>query len=372
MSIVTPEIRECGAYTAQTAIWLADRDGHRRQRLPVDIPVQGTISYNEDRTVKRSLSLEINHPERLTPFRDYLIPETTITDAAGTVTTRPWGLFLATPPKTNLTGTRYSGTIKAVDLTWLLSKDTLPDGMVVDAGTDPGQAAREIATAVLDARQVAIPNMGMTLDHAYAPDPGTTRLAAMTALLDTAGWYAPWMDSSGTIRSARQRDPQTASPKRRYTVPGDTVTIVPPVTGTPNWDRLRNQVTVFATRPDQPPIFATVEVTNRASPVHPANLGTPEHPLWLTDPVEDAEIKTKAAARAKAERLLAQGVNWYRSLRVRTLVDQGADAHDVIALDVHHQGAHFTGNWVRRTWTVKLRGVTAVMDADVSATMPWQ
>ncbi|MGI8406097.1 MAG: hypothetical protein ACR2OE_15285, partial [Thermomicrobiales bacterium] len=100
---VTNVLTGGGAYAVQTALWRSDRYGNRLERVPVSIPIQGTLDYNEDREVKRKLSLEVNSPNFFTPFNDFVIPEITITEATGNRRTRQWGHYTVTPPNTTLT-----------------------------------------------------------------------------------------------------------------------------------------------------------------------------------------------------------------------------------------------------------------------------
>lgn len=372
-TVITNIVQRGGAYAVRTTLWRADRLGNKLARIPNDIPVQGNIAYNEDREIKRTLSLEVNNPHAITPFRDYLIPELTLVDAAGNQRTEQQGLYIATPPNTTLTAARFSGTIEAQDITWVLANDELPGGTVVPAGTDTGAAAREIALAVLPADRLNLPDTGILLATDVPPTPGTSRLGAMTALYNTANWYAPWSDGHGIVTTAPWQDLQTARPTRHYRSDADEVTIVPPLNEDPDWGRLRNRVTVRNIAPNREPIYWTAEVTNPDSPVHPHNLGTEQHPLWRSGtPVDDAQIPNEAAARARAESLLANGASYYRKATIQTLVDLTADAHDVIALDVNHQGAVYDGLWFRRTWTTRLRGVTALTESSIYRTEAWQ
>lgn len=367
------EVQSGGAYATAMTLFLADRSGRKLERLPLEIPVQGTVSYNEDTSPARRLALEVNHPHRLDPFRDYLIPELTMRDAAGNVTTRPLGHYLVTPPSTTLTASRFSGDLQAHDITWLLMQDTFRDSVTIPAGTDTGEAARTIATAVLDTAQVNLPDTGTMLATPMQIDAGTSRMEAITDLYALANYYKPWMTGSGVLTTTPALDLETAAASRVYRVPGDDVTIVPPVSESPEWTRLRNRVTVRNIAPEREPIVATAEVTNPDSPVHPENIGgDPTRPLWLAQTVDDPQVDTPEAALARAQRLLAEGASWYRKLSIRTLVDLDADAHDVIELDVAHAGARYDGRWMRRAWTVELQGVTALTVSEVTRIERWR
>lgn len=366
-----------GAYATTTRIYLADRDGRKLEELPLDMPVTGSVDYSQDTAISRSLSLEVNNPHLLTPFGDYLIPEVTLSDAAGNVTRRELGHFIVTPPRTHLSAVRYSGTLEAKDLTWLLVNDTYSGDEVIPAGTDTGEAAREIAQAAMANAQVNIPNTGIALATEFQINAGDSRMDVMTDVLKVANWYRPWMTSNGVLVSAREIDLLTAAASRRYSTQDRNITIVPPIDETPEWTRLRNRVTVRKIVPGQDVIYATAEVTNPDSPVHPLNLGRSRYgdaqrPLYLSEVVEDGQVESVEQALARAETLLAAGASWYRPLNIVTIVDLDADAHDVIELDVQHQGARYEGLWMRRAWSIRLRGVTALTESRISRVERWR
>lgn len=366
-----------GAYAATTTIYLADRDGRRIEALPLDIPTHGTIDYNEDTEISRKLSLAVSNPHRLTPFGDYLIPVVTMSDAAGNVSSRPLGHFIVTPPKTQLTATRYSGTLEAYDLTWLLANDTYSGDEVIPAGTDIGAAARDIALAVLDSRLVNIPDTGVPLAEDFPIHEGDSRFDVQTALLSICDWYRPWATGDGILVSAPAIDLDTAAPDRRYSSRDRNVTIVPPISEAPDWTRLRNRVTVRNISPGRDPIHKTAEVTNPDSPVHPHNLGRSRYgvasrPLYLSRVVDDPQITTEDQALQRAQSLLASGASWYRPATIATVADLDADAHDVIELDVTHQGARYDGLWIRHGWSLELRGIVALTTSRISRIERWR
>lgn len=369
---ITSVVQRGGAYTSRARLWVADRSGRRIEELPVNIPVEGTIDFNEDRAVKRTLSLVVNDPGRLRPFKDYLIPEIVQTDAAGNVQVEPMGHFIVTPPRRTLTLTRYAGSLEAQDISWVLANDGLSDEVVIPPGTDRGAAARELTLTVLDARQVNIPDTGSVTTEETVIHAGTMRLAAIGDLLEASSWYVPAVDGYGILQTSPYHDLSTAQPSRRYSTAERSVSIVPPLDDDPDWSRLRNRVVVRNIQPDKDPIVAVAEVTNPSSPVHPANLGTPEHPLWLTETIEDSQVQTYEEALAVARNRLASGASYYQKLNIRTVADLRAGAHDVIELDVREHGASYTGLFLRRAWQLSIKGIVTLTTAEVTRVEQWR
>lgn len=355
-------------YAVSARLWRADRYGTRIEQVPIDVPVQGTIEYNEDTEAKHKLSLEVNRPGYLRPFVDYLIPELTLVGLDGVPQTAALGHYIVTPPKTRLTASRFSGTIEGRSIVWLLASDTLGDGLTIPAGTDKGAAARDIALgAGLLASQLALPDTGDVLAEDWPVDPGTTRLTAINDLYNSANWYAVWADGQGVVRTSPWQDLDTARETHRYGA-ADELAIIGELDEEPEWGRLRNRVTVRNIAPGREPIHSTREVQNRASPMHRDNLGL----VLAGAPVDDPQIETQAQADARAETLLADGASYYRKARVSTVLDLSAGAHDVVRLDLTHAGARYDGLWVRRAWKVRLGGVTAVTESDLYRIERWR
>ena len=356
-----------GAYAVQIVLWRADRYGNRLERVPVSIPIQGALDYNEDRDVKRKLSLTVNSPHYFTPFSDFVIPEITLTDASSTRTTRQMGHYLVTPPNTSLTPGRFSGSLEAQDATFLLQRDTIPFALNFFAGIDPGAGARRVAIdGGFAPSQLVLPDTGFNLTTAMHFDAGTSRLKVINDLYNAANWYAVWMDGDGLIRTMPYQNLQTASPRRTYSTQGDDVQLIPPIGEQPDWSRLRNRVTVRSISPDKPTIFGMAEIVNPNHPLHRDRIG-----MVLAETFDDSQVADNAAASQKAALVLSTSASYYRKLAIETVIDLDADAHDIIGLDVRHREVTYDGNWFRRAWTMQLKGVTARTSHELFRVESW-
>lgn len=364
---VTNVLNRSGAYAVQIALWRADRYGNRLERVPVSIPIQGALDYNEDRDVKRKLSLTVNSPHYFTPFSDFVIPEITLTDASGTRTTRQMGHYLVTPPNTTLAPGRFSGSLEAQDVTFLLQRDTLPFALNFFAGVNPGAGARGVAIdGGFSPAQLVLPDTGFALTTAMHFDAGTSRLKVINDLYNAANWYAVWMDGDGVVRTMPYQNLQTASPKQTYSTQGKNVQLIPPIGEQPDWSRLRNRVTVRSISPDKPTIFGMAEIVNPNHPLHRDRIG-----MVLAETFDDSQVTTNADAGAKAALLLSTSASYYRKLAIETVVDLDAGAHDIIGLDVRHREVTYDGKWFRRAWTMQLKGVTARTSHDLFRVESW-
>jgi len=361
-------VRRIGSYATRTVLWRADRYGNRLDAIPNQIPVSGSISYNEDNEIKRSLSLTVNDPGSLRPFRDFVIPEISLIAPDGTVTTRPFGHFQVVPQRITLTPGRMSGTIEAKDITHLLARSAV-GAITFPVGTDPGTAVREgFLSSGFAPSQIAIPDTGRQLTAAMTPDPGTNWLKVATDLLNAVNWYAPWMQGNGTVTTGPWGDLQSAVPRKTYRTADGGVELIPPIEEEPDWARLRNEVTVRNVAPDRAPIWATARITNPAHPLFydPLQPQIGFGMRWAGPPIDDPQVPDQATAYARALSLLSEGASYYRKLRLRTVIDLDAGAHDVLGLDVRRgNDVAYGGNWWCRSWTVDLGNVTATTSRDL-------
>jgi hypothetical protein len=257
-----------GLFAVSATLWRADRYGRRLERVASEIPVQGMIEYNTDTQITRRLSLTVSHPERLLPWRDWLIPEVTLADGSGWVDTRSKGHFLVTPPATELTPGRDTGAIEAQDVTILLANWTFPGTVVIPAGTNCGAAARELALgAGLMPAQLNLPDTPTHLAEDYTINPGDTALHHVNELYEKASYYTVWGDDQGVIRTMPYQLLGEATPALTLSTHEGRARIVPPIRSEPEWGRLRNRVTVRNISPDREPISYTAIITNREHPL---------------------------------------------------------------------------------------------------------
>ena len=338
-----------------------------------DIPVQGTIEYNQDTEIKRKLSMQVSHPDRLRPWHDWLIPVITMADGSGWVESRPKGHFLVTPPSTELTPARLEGAFEAKDVCILLANWSFDDAVTLPAGTNCGAAAREIAlNAGLSATHLTLPDTPMNLLSDYSIDPGDSALRHINDLYNMASWFTVWSDDYGIIRTAPYQLLGEATPSLKLSTHEGQTRLVPPIRSEPEWGRLRNKQTVRNISPDRDPIFYTATVTNPEHPLYHDPNDPETFPFILAgEPVDDSQIETIEQAKAQAEMLIDQGASFYRRLTVQSVIDLGCDAHQVIELDVRHEGEDYSGAWSRRTWSLSLHGAKGIITSELNRVERW-
>lgn len=363
-----------GAYAMAMRLYRADRYGRKLDVLSDQRPVSGQIQFNDDNEFKRSLNLTIEDPDILTPFRDFIIPEITLATPLGAMRTKNLGHYMVTPPSKTTTTGRRSGQLEAKDITLLLARFEVRN-FIAPVGTDVGLIAYQLGIAAgLLPNQLDIPvSTGVLTGLRFTPEPGTMTLALMNEFLNAGNCYQVWTNGDGVVKSMRYLDLGTARPVRTYSTEYG-LEVLPPIDESPNWDAMRNRVTVRNIAADKPPIVATARITNRSHPL----FYDPADPLAgfgieLSETVENTQVETVEAARALAESTLARSSSFYRKLQVRTIIDIDADGHDIIGLDLRNGREQlYSGNWWRRTWSIAVQGVAATMESELYRTEQWR
>jgi hypothetical protein len=365
-----------GLFAVQMSFWRADRYGRRLEQVHSTIPVQGTVEYNEDTQLKRTLSVQVCNScfGAFTPWRDWIVPVVTLSDSSGWVETRPKGHFLVTPATTELTPARQVATIEAQDVCILLANWTFAGITPIPAGTNCGTAAREIALgAGLLPAQLNLPDTPMALAEDYTINPGDTALHHINELYNRASFYTVWSDDNGVIRTMPYQLLAEATPALRLSTHEGRARIVPPIRSEPEWGRLRNRVTVRNISPDREPIFSTATVTNPEHPLYHDPNDPETFPLVLGgETVDDSQIETVEQARARAEMLLDEGASFYHRLTVQSVLDLGCDAHQVVELDLMHEQERYGGRWFRRTWSLQLAGARGIITSELNRVEAWK
>lgn len=374
MPVVT---RTKGTLTVQTTLWVADRYGNKIARVATRKPVAGSVTANEDLDVKRQMALTVNDPLDFAPFQTFLIPEITMADPYGNVTTARLGHFIVTQPTIYSRRGRQYGMVEGQSALEWIYRQMVVGQFVGAAGQDGGDVVRALLmTANPDPNQLAIPKTGVLLASDWKPDPGTPILVAAGNLLNAQNHYVPWCDGDGVLRTRPYRDLSTTPATARWHTDEGTG-LLPEIQETPSYERMRNAVVVRRLQPDKAPIWYKARITNQSSPLYydPQNPNIGLGVELAGDPVENNDIETTAQAKALAESLLSEGASYYRKLSLGTIADLKADLHDVIDLEVRdgdNAAPLYDGKWWRRTWTLQLNGISAVMQHELYKAQNWR
>jgi hypothetical protein len=361
--------RSFGSYGTATRLYKADRFGNITGEIDPQDVVSGSITHSDDDESVRKFSFELVDHRLVNPFRDYVIPEITLSRPDGTVQSSTFGLFMLEMPKTEFEAShRLKGTIEGKDLTYLLSRSTMPL-TTYPVGRDIGSICREIARGAgfVDS-QLALPDTGYTLGTAYKVQPGDNRLETMNALYAMAGWHAVSMSSECKLSSRKIELLQYRPASRTYSNLTDIVEILPGITSEQDTTEWFNKVTVrkVGTEEGEATIHATARITNVNHPLYynPANPSEGFGMELAAPTIDNSDIETEAAARDLALAELAKKASKLSKIRISTVVDVFADSYDVIGLDIWTGDYQVHGGkWWRDGWTIAIDGVVGTIDS---------
>src|SRR5690606_17018594 len=133
-----------GPFYIVPRLWRSDARRHKLEPLLPALPIRGDVTFNEDRTIKRDIRIEVASPDSIAPQIDYLWAELHISDSTGTREVHNLGHFLVTGMNIVTTKTRRIGTLQGWDGTYALQQASMPRGVTMVAGADPGSAARDL------------------------------------------------------------------------------------------------------------------------------------------------------------------------------------------------------------------------------------
>lgn len=348
-----------GSLGIDTEMWRADRHGNLIERVPGHAIGRATITFSEDTSPMRVMSVDVYEPDLFQPFREWLVPVITLSDPEGNSTTHRHGLYMVTPSHSDVSASGVSGTIRALDATQLLIMATRDD-MVIQAGQDRGAFARQLAfEAGFHPAKVDIPDIDVIQAEPRAWEPGTTVYTAMTDILSGSNWYRPWLDLRGHLRTRPYQALHDIPTAYTYTNDNDidAAELEGPIAGTPDWDRLANSITVRKMgHGDEPSIHWTERNENPMSPVSIPSLG------FVKGRTVDAfDIQTEEDAQTMARNMLALASSHYLKYSLPTFPALDADAHETIGLEIGWasetgEPREITGRFWRTGYSLTLDG----------------
>ncbi len=365
-----------GRFYVEPRIWKSDIYQTKLEPLSPALPIRGAMTFNDDFEHKRQFTMEIANPDSLKPLDDFIVPELYMSDGHGNEWTIPLGHFLVTPPTITMTPALRRGTIEGKDLTYLLSRSALNGPYIVAAGSDTGEAARETLVRFgIPARLVDIPNSNAYLPKDLKWEAGDSVLTATNDLLLAGAQYHVWTTGRGILTSRKYDDASQQTPATTYSTESGS-RLVPPVTETPDWSRLRNRVIVRKLSPDELPIIGRAEVRDRSSPLHPERLKErmgANYPVYLSHTDEASDIVDQASANLRAASLLSEGASFYRTVAIETIPDEYMDGHLIIGLDIREGGTtYYGGNWRQRVFSLDMAGAKATVRRELNRSENWR
>lgn len=231
--------------------------------------IDGSVNYDLDAEQwKGSCTLVLGDPGLVTPLADeYVRIQLRVERADGTFEDKSIGMFMVDPPDERWSAGYDQWTYQGKDMlgllaTWLLrgpaaSANVAASGYVLGSGRPYRAAIEDILFnhVGLAREQVALP-IGDTLALGNIGfENGTTVLAAITALLQGAGWQKPWVTPEGIITSAPAGlNPAQVEPSLVLAT-GENSQVRWPFEVDPEISKVGNRVRVFTAKNVSTPVY---------------------------------------------------------------------------------------------------------------------
>lgn len=347
-----------GGITLSVALWRATIGNAFVEDLSDDLD-DGKIEMNLDRAIKMSSQFALRHPEKVTPYRDYLAPIVTLEYDDGSATvSHQVGLFAVRTPPRVLSVNKTTAQFDGEDLTSVLATSVYTDTDNVPAGT--GVLAEIISTlAEAGITRFNFPPSSRTTDAALSFPVGTTRLAKCNALTTYIGWYDVYAETDGRIASQPIRSIDQVEP---FKVVDDDELLadveLPPAAGD-----VANVILVILDDPSRAPLTA---IRRNDDPSSPTSTVVLDREIYRQE--RRSDLATQTDVDALADRLLAESRSYYQPAKVVIRPDPTIGVHQTVDLDLEDDQEALDGRWWIRTWEMGLAPATLALKLDINRT----
>lgn len=281
-------------------------------------------------------------------------PRFNLTAPDGSTVSWPLGVFLpSTPRVTYGDGGWCTVNVEMFDRTLRLRQRVYRYGYTVRKGTSLVTHARDTAAIAVGAEHVTIEDDTATARTPMVFPGGTTLMAAMQAILDAAGFFAPYADGEGRIRAGKYVRPQDRPVVWEFTDADRMGSYSPDIEVEHDWFNIPNRIMAYSQATgDEAPLFAQAVNSDSADPLSTVNRG------FYDEVVEGIEAADLATLQTHANRLLAERRSRGRTVQL---------AHLPLPLVVNDRV-----NFVRDAAGVSLPGVVQTIDIDCTPGSLWR
>lgn len=327
-------------------LWLTDKNGVPLQDLTSYL-VSGFVDWHGDRSDGTPMTCEfvLNKPGLVTPWTDFITPYINITYKDDTPSVRErMGIFNVTPYGEDHTATTAESTITGRDLTYLLTTASYLDTQNYAVGTNVVTTMRSIIASVGITRY-NIHSSTRTMGFARTYTAGQNKREAVNSLANSIGYYKPFMDRSGTIRSSPYIKLSTTQPSKIYTEANiiETLTLTAPPT-----DEFANVVVLKKDNGEDDPYISVARQDDPAVPWSTVALGrTFVRPL---ETVSDAD--TQADLDRIAQERLDNAGAYEKVIQLKTMPDPYQEINRCVDLLLTGEKAYLNGRYRLRGWRV--------------------
>lgn len=317
-------------------VYRATRENQRLDEI-TDLMVSGTVSNNIDRVIHGQAEFGLRSPLAVQPYRDYLVPEVTLTElVSGDTETVQLGLFRVRLPGTTRYPTLVTGKIRGEDLVSHLVDRKVGAPYNVAAAANIIAACRAVCD-LADLRHL-FPEDARTLPAGQGRSwpIGTSLYRILTDLLEMLGFVAPWADREGRIRSQLFIAPADQAPATTYR-DGEASNLIGVVDTDPLDTSLANHIIV--THEDLTTGVVLVAERINDDPTSATNIDPDTGIGELARHITISEAADQAAVDALADQYASEMGDVLQRVTIRTPMEPAHDAWETYALAIQPDAA---------------------------------
>jgi hypothetical protein len=353
-----PKNWKSGAVRIEGKIYRCDENGIRLDDLSRYIKF-GRVTWNEDKGAGQKLAGEFRFNRRglLRTYVDFLAPVLRLEWRDGTVDEKQFGLFLCDFPDDNIYQIHAEQGVKGLDPTWFPYNSAVRDTINYASGDLVATEMRDLMVAVWP--RVIVPSSARTFGAAKSLYPGRRRYTEAAAQLESMGWYHPYPDLDGNIRTMPYVDMSRVTPA----ITIDYEDFVGEWQVRPSLTTLANVVSVYKENVSGSgtPIGSVAVNSDPGSPISTAY--RPEILRELTN----SNIQTQAEADALTLQMLQESASYYRVISGK--LSPGVWMEPYAAADTylqHDVWGNLAGRYSVRVWQVNFTQSDAEVDVEMN------
>jgi hypothetical protein len=317
-----------------------------------DYFVTGWVDWHEEREggsmMGGEVVLRLDEPNKVRLLSDYIAFWVTLEYGDGRRVRKQVGQFAPQIPRER--HNRWSGTATypLMDMTTLLDQAAFSAPVTYPAGNVFTTRLEDLIGLAGAGLRHDVRASAQTMGFGRTWWPGRTVRYACGRLTQAIGYYQPFMEMDGRLVTLPLRDFREIAPAVTFwgnEYEGE-------IEIEPSGDPLANVVQVISDDPSKDTIFWEEANTDPSSPTAIQNITPPREIVRV---IQDNEIETLAAAKARARAELNRLGSYYRTVRIKTLPDLDPGIYRTADVRFRTTRLRPQGRYYIRGWRVGLQ-----------------
>lgn len=353
-----PKAWKSGAVLVEGMLYRCDEYGVRLDDLSRNVE-HGRVTWNADKTGGQRLSgdFRLNRRGLLSTYVDFVAPVLRLTWRDGLVEEKQFGLFLVDFPDDTIFQRFATQGFRGLDPVWFPYNSPVRDTINYASSDNVVPKMRDLILGSGWPR-VTFPASSRTFGAAKSIYPGRRRYDEAASQFEAMGWYVPFSDLAGEIRTMPYRDMGMVTPSIRI----DYEDFVGEWKVVASTTTLANVVSVYK----ENTASSGVPISSVAVNADPGSkISTVYRPEILRE-LTNADIKTQGEADALTLSMLQESASYYRVISGK--LSPGVWMEPYAVADVfwaHQDWGNLSGRYDVREWTVSF----SQSDAEVNVEM---